>query len=239
MSLNEPMRLEFDEDPPAEQPAEQLEQPAEQPTAERPAVAEPPVGDDAAGAVEGDPVDAVVMSEPTEHAESESAPAAAPAEAEGAPAGDTAADSELDRAIADLGEAPGAAVAPAAPDEVIAAVDDGRNESVSSWPFGVYVGAWVAFAAFILWRFFEVPADTALYEVDIYRWVVVAGVALTVLGPLLSVAVWAMALRRPDARSGALFVSALVKGALATFAGVSIWWASLLVLDQVRIGSLL
>lgn len=147
-------------------------------------------------------------------------------------------DEQLDRAIAELGPASASTILPAAADDVLVGVDDPRD-SVSSWPFAAYVTVWILFAGLVLWRFYEVPVDSALYEVDAYRWVVVAGIALTALGPILSLIVWAVAMRAHDAERWALFVSALFKGALATFVGVCIWWGSLLVLDQLRMGSLL
>lgn len=146
-------------------------------------------------------------------------------------------DAALDDAIAQLGDP--TPVTAQVSDEIIAAVEGSRHESVSTWPFGVYVGVWTAFSAFIVWRFIDVPATTALYELPLYRWVVIGGVALTIAGPVLALIVWLLAIRHPEAQRGALFASALVKGAIATFAGVCIWWASLLILDQIRIGSLL
>lgn len=126
--------------------------------------------------------------------------------------------------------------APVQPDEHLSGGSMGR---APSWPFGIYAGLWLAFAAFIVWRFLDVPADTALYELELYRWIVLAGVLLTAWGPLLAVVVWLANLGKPQAQKGDLFASALFKAAVVTFAGVCLWWGSLLLLDQLRIGSLL
>lgn len=115
----------------------------------------------------------------------------------------------------------------------------GARRTAPTWPFAIYGGIWLVFSAFIIWRFIGVSADTALYELETYRWVVLVGVLLTAWGPLVAVVVWLALLGRHDIAKGDLFASALFKAAIVTFAGVCLWWGSLLLLDQLRIGSLL
>jgi len=109
---------------------------------------------------------------------------------------------------------------------------------VATWPFVAYVGAWIAFAAILVWRLTQIPDGLAAFEVAEYRYMVMAGLALAVCGPALSLLVWIASWDASDDH-GALFVSAAVKGSLATFAGVSLWWLALVVVDQARLGRIL
>lgn len=233
MTLNDPQPLPFDEDSSAEVHVSESPEPpvpdaviAEVSTSEQLAADPEQAADPGQLAADPEPATGATALD----ADGDDSDASAPESADV-----DQVEAELDRAIADLGPAPSAF----ADDDIIAAVDDGRSAAAPSWPFAVYVGAWLVFAALVVWRFIDVPADTALYDVPLYRWIVTAGVTLTVLGPVLALVVWAASLRRPGAQRGALFASAFFKGAISTFAGVCIWWASLLILDQIRIGSLL
>ncbi len=62
---------------------------------------------------------------------------------------------------------------------------------------------------------------------------------LTVAGPLLALVLWWMKRSRvlAEERQGLLAV-ALLRGSLATFAGVLIWWVALVVLNYFKTGRL-
>jgi len=111
--------------------------------------------------------------------------------------------------------------------------------SVSIWPFVVYDALWLVFAGTLIWRFQQLPASEAVFESPLYIIAVACGVALTVAGPALILATWLASWGAAGVSKGALFVSALIKGAVATTAGVAMWWIALLVLDQLRLGRLL
>lgn len=110
---------------------------------------------------------------------------------------------------------------------------------VSIWPFLIYDLLWLAFAGVIVWRFLELPADQAVFESTLYPIAVYVGVGLTAAGPLLILMTWLFSWGRDGAPKGALFMSSLVKGAVATTAGVAMWWVALMVLDQMRLGRFL
>ncbi len=110
------------------------------------------------------------------------------------------------------------------------------RDSVPWTPFIVYVAVWVVFAGVVIWRFSDVPQGQAVYDSPFYPLSVLAGVALTVAGPLLSLATWAAAWGAPGASRWGQFVSALVKGSVATACGVLLWWIALVIVDQVRLG---
>jgi hypothetical protein len=59
------------------------------------------------------------------------------------------------------------------------------------------------------------------------------------MGPLLILATWIASWGRSGYSKGAIFVSALLRGAVATTIGVAMWWIALMVLDQLRLGRLL
>lgn len=221
--------------------------------------------EDAAGAVVSDEP-AEVASEPTEEPGAEEAATveqdnghdvtpSEPATADGS-AGETeetshsdAADDadELSDAIAEAGErvdeepslgdiAPGTVVSADETQVDAAGLAEGTTQ-VSWWPFAVYVGVWLVAAGVSVWLLSEVPAESAIYDAAVYPFTVLGGIILTVAGPLLTLAVWFTSWTSPDARKGPLFVSALLKGAVSTLAGVAIWWVALILLDQIRLGS--
>jgi hypothetical protein len=111
-----------------------------------------------------------------------------------------------------------------------------HHDQVSVWPFVAYVGLWFAYSAVIVWRFVGLPADVPVYEATEYPIAVFGGVTLAFAGPLLAFAVWISALDRKDASRLGLFASAALKGSVATLLGVTLWWISLVVIDQIRLG---
>lgn len=116
---------------------------------------------------------------------------------------------------------------------------DHAASRVSWWPFIVYDVFWVAFAGFMVWRFQQLPADVALYDSDLYPAFLLGGIVLTIAGPLLIFAAWFASWGKPGAHKGHLFVSALIRGAIATAIGVTLWWGAILVLDQLRLGAMI
>jgi hypothetical protein len=121
---------------------------------------------------------------------------------------------------------------------VDAAVDVPRPPSVSIWPFVIYDAVWLLFAAAIVWQGKQLPPGSAVFESPLYPLAVLGGVMLTIAGPLVILVAW-IASWREGVSKGTLFVSALVRGAVATLLGVTLWWGALVLLDQLRLGRLL
>jgi len=191
-------------------------EPVVAPESAAPVVAETP----AAPASEGDDLDAAI------------AQAADLVESE--PAGETPAE---DAAAEDA-----AASEPAetvAPPQFVMPEHDHAASRVSWWPFIVYDLFWLAFAGFMVWQFQQLPADVALFDSDLYPAFLLGGIVLTIAGPLLILAAWFASWGKPGAHKGHLFVSALIKGAIATAIGVTLWWGAILVLDQLRLGAMI
>lgn len=135
--------------------------------------------------------------------------------------------------------APGTIAPDAEPDALEPTALPSAKDTVSIWPFVIYDVLWLAYAGALVWKFEQLPAGQAVFESPLYQTAVLAGVGLTVLGPVLIFATWFGSWGREGASKGALFISALIRGALATTAGVAMWWIALLVLDQLRLGRLL
>lgn len=112
-------------------------------------------------------------------------------------------------------------------------------EPVSVWPFVAYVGLWAVFAGVVVWQLLLVPSDVAVFESRVYPLTIFVGMALTFAGPLLVVVSWVASLKEAVAGKGTLFVSALLKGGVSMFMGVSLWWLALVVVDQLRLGRIL
>jgi hypothetical protein len=113
------------------------------------------------------------------------------------------------------------------------------SAGIPVWPFVVYFALWVVFAGVLVWQLMQTPAGTPIYDVDVYGISILVGLALTVMGPLLALAVWlALWLSRPGGRKG-LFSRSLIIGALTTLAGVAVWLVALGAVDMLRLGRLL
>ena len=187
------------------------------------------------------------MAEPASEAEAAPEPAS-----EGEPGSDTEAEPETDDLEAAIAEAganleadstfdditPGT-VATSGGEQPEAETDERGHDSVPTWPFVVYDAVWLAFAGVLIWQFEQLPAGQAVFESPLYEAAVLGGVALTIAGPVLILATWIGSWGRPGASKGGLFVSALIKGAIATVLGVTLWWVALMALDQLRLGRLL
>lgn len=107
---------------------------------------------------------------------------------------------------------------------------------VPRWPFWTLAGAWLALcggAAYLLTRD---PAMPSLRQ-DVYTFVVAAGLALTILGPIVAVVVWLFARSGAgeDSRTG-MFATSLMRAALVTFFGVIAWTGVLILVDALRLG---
>jgi len=131
-----------------------------------------------------------------------------------------------------------AAAAPAALPAAVAA-EPAALDAVSVWPFVAYDLVWLAFASILVWQMMQLPAGVAVFDSGIYGLAVIGGITLTVAGPLLIIAVWVSSIGKGSASSGAVFLSALIRGAVATLLGVTLWWVALIVIDQLRLGRLL
>ena len=101
----------------------------------------------------------------------------------------------------------------------------------------IYDLLWAAFAGLLVWQLQTLPPGTAVYEAELYPTALLVGVILLVAGPLLILVSWIAAWGKPGSTKGRLFLSALVRGSVATLLGVSMWWIALIALDQLRLGA--
>ncbi|HSK47592.1 MAG TPA: hypothetical protein VLA05_06260 [Coriobacteriia bacterium] len=126
------------------------------------------------------------------------------------------------------------------PEPVLASEPEPGTASarVSIWPFVAYEALWVAYAALLAWQLTLLPEGVATYDSAIYRPALYVGVALTALGPIVSLVTWLVTRHNAAVRRG-LFASALLYGAVATLLGVVLWWTALIGADYLRLGSLL
>lgn len=115
------------------------------------------------------------------------------------------------------------------------------TEGRLTWvPFALYLGAWVVLAAGSVYLLQGAVADTPARWLPWYPTLLWAAVVLTATGPILSLIVWMVARSRRavDARSG-LFTPAMMRGALATVAGVAIWLGALYAIELVAMNGVL
>jgi len=180
---------------------------------------------------------AVAVSEPD--AESDAEPDAESDEL------DEISQSLSDDAVADTAAEEGSFddIAPVAPaDAAVSHVPEpsGASGQVPWWPFLAYLGAWVVLAVAAVWQLLQLPADQVVYESTAYVLTILGGLIMTAVGPVLILAVWlgTRSNRSASEREG-LLTSALMKGALVTLCGAIIWWASLVIIDYLRLGRLL
>lgn len=129
-------------------------------------------------------------------------------------------------------ESPSAAADHPVPNAADAALVEGVGGGLTWVPFACYMGAWVILAGVTAYLLAEATGETPARWTPIYTPLVWAGVALTAVGPVLSVVVWLVTrARRPKAVRRGLFASAMTRGALIAFFGVSIWLGTLFVLE--------
>ena len=124
------------------------------------------------------------------------------------------------------------------PEAAVALPASVRPAGVPWWPFLAYLGAWVVLTGLAVWQLLQLPTEQVAYESQAYGLMVLGGLIMTAVGPLLILSVWfaVWSGRSPGERSG-LLTSALLKGAVATLGGAVFWWAALIAVDSVRLGS--
>ncbi|MDP2234511.1 MAG: hypothetical protein Q8K89_12805 [Actinomycetota bacterium] len=104
------------------------------------------------------------------------------------------------------------------------------------WPFWLLTVAWVALCGSAAYFLTRDPLLSPLRQ-ESYLFVVAAGLALTVMGPVLAIVVWATS-RAGVAEQGrqGMFVSSLIRSATITFVGVLAWIGTLILVDALRLG---
>ncbi len=113
-----------------------------------------------------------------------------------------------------------------------------RAGCIPWWPFLVYDAVWAAFSAALVWLLLQAPVGP-VYEYEVYRLSLIVGLTLTVFGPVLIIIVWLACKGSAKGSAGTLFVDALVRGSVATFGGVAMWFVALIIIDQLRLGRIL
>jgi len=122
-------------------------------------------------------------------------------------------------------------------DSVSAAiVVDKPRSPVPRWPFWTLAGAWLALCAGAAYALTRDPAMPTLRQ-DVYTFVVAAGLALTILGPIIAVVVWLFARSGAgEDRPAGMFATSLMRAAIVTFCGVVAWTGVLILVDALRLG---
>ncbi len=166
-------------------------------------------------------------------------------EAPGSDAADDEPEPEAEPDVSEVEPAPDAADAEPEPvddampmeaAQVLDVIPEKLRSPVPWWPFWSLTAAWAAVCAAAAYVLTRDPVVPSLRQ-DAYTYVVAAGLALTLLGPVLSIVVWAVSRGAvaEDRRTG-MFVSALLRGAVITFVGVLAWTGTLIVVDALRLG---
>jgi len=157
---------------------------------------------------------------------------------------DAEAEAESDEAAVDAaapatgeGAEPELAVA-ADGDDVPAAVVVPDPKGAAWWPFIVLAVLWLAFAGTLGWLMYSAPAGVPSVEVAYYQYTILAGIALTLFGPLLAVVLFFNGRDTVEPRTG-FFATLLLRASLVTLAGVVVWWIVLIGADAYRLGRLL
>ena len=122
----------------------------------------------------------------------------------------------------------------AEPEPVIPALASARR--VPWWPFLGYLAAWAVLVGASVYLLGGPRLSTPATEQAFYPYLVLAGLALTALGPVFALTIWLVIRARTASgeRSGQ-FVTAFVRGSVVTLLGVVSWWATLVVLDALRL----
>lgn len=131
-------------------------------------------------------------------------------------------------------EEPETDAVPQAPE---AALVEGVRGGLIWLPFALYLGLWVTLAGLSAYFLHGATLDEPARWLPEYEPLLWAGVSLTALGPVLSLAVWLVSrARRPKGERRGLFASAMTRGALVTFFGVLLWLGTLFVLELLATG---
>ena len=119
----------------------------------------------------------------------------------------------------------------------VAEAETDKGQRVWWWPFIAYGLSWAALAAASYMLLTGVDAQTPAFRQEYYPYLVLAGLVLTLLGPLLAVMVWLVSwFQAGKGRRGGLFTRAIVRGATLTFLGVVLWVGCLVLVDALRLG---
>jgi hypothetical protein len=240
-------------------PADQTEQDALFEISSEPAPEAASAGDEGMTAFGGQPDDLAAIrmelgtdepGEPAEEPPSEEAQQPAVADEAEQPVAESAeavveaqasAEDEASEAVVEAGVPEGA---DDDPDAVEALLDEETAEGLlerpdrTLWlPFLLYDAVWLVFAITMVLTLRTAATANALDAAAAYPVFVLVALVLTVAGPLLAVLLWWLVRSRtePEERGG-LFATAMLRGALATFAGVAMWWVARVVLDFLRTG---
>ena len=176
-------------------------------------------------------------------------PGALPAEpepAESSSAEDTESD-EIADAISDAEDRVGGAeslddidpeTTHVVPEDAVVVAGPVPYATVPWWPFLAYLGAWIILTGLAVWQLLQLPPAHVAYESQVYGYMVLGGLIMTAVGPLLILAVWfAVWSGRSSGERAGLLTSALLKGAVVTLCGAVLWWAALISVDYLRLGS--
>jgi len=126
---------------------------------------------------------------------------------------------------------------PEAPDAILV---EGVSGGLTWIPFAAYMGLWVALSALSAFFLSGASPETPARWMPEYVPLLWSGVALTVFGPIMSLAVWLVArARRPRDERRGLFASAVTRGSLTAFFGVVLWLGTLFVLELLASGWML
>jgi len=106
------------------------------------------------------------------------------------------------------------------------------------WPFVAYATLWAVFIGVLAWQLMSLPDGMLAYTASVYAWGVWSGVALVALAPLVILVSWLGARRPGENANDGVFSVALLRGAIVTAAGVTLWWIALAAVDYVRLGRL-
>lgn len=112
-----------------------------------------------------------------------------------------------------------------------------KGTRVAWWPFIVNGVLWIGLAASSYLLLTSTQAALPAFRQDSYPYLVLAGLVLTLLGPIVSLAAWLFAwfkAKKPE--RGGMLTTALVRGAVVTFLGVVVWWGVLVLVDALRLG---
>lgn len=127
----------------------------------------------------------------------------------------------------------------AAPETLELVVAPVRTRSrVAWWPFAAYIVLWVGLIAVTVYLLaYGSQAELPAVSQDVYGLLLLAGLIMTILGPLVAMIAWFVVWLRCEkgARNG-LFTIAFVRGSILTFAGVILWYGALVAVDAVRLG---
>lgn len=112
-----------------------------------------------------------------------------------------------------------------------------RRSHVAWWPFIVYGLLWLGLLGASYLLLTGAQTELPAFRQDAYPYLVLAGLVLTLLGPIMSLAVWLLGwFKAGKGDRGGLLTTALVRGALVTFLGVALWWGMLVLVDALRLG---